>query len=121
MCGGGGKARRARREARRAAQRAAAERQRMQDEYNRTLRQAYPSWDRSRPAMRPAPAPVAKAPEPVMAPEPLVGPQGQTSGRVRQRRSSKRTAANYRRRGTGSLRIAVNVPSSSRGGGLNLG
>ncbi len=117
MCGGGGQARRARREARRAAQRAAAERQRLQNEYNATLRAAMSS----RPSMRPAPAPVAKAPEPVSAPEPLVGPQGQTSGRVRQRRSAKRTAANYRRRGTGSLRIAVNVPSSSRGGGLNLG
>ena len=117
MCGGGGQARRARREARRAAQRAAQERQRMQDQYNASLRQAMAS----RPQMAPAPAPVQKAPDPVSAPEPLVGPQGQTSGRVRQRRSSKRTAANYRRRGTGSLRIAVNVPSSSKGGGLNLG
>ena len=117
MCGGGGQARRARREARRAAQRAAQERQRMQDQYNASLRQAMSS----RPQMAPAPAPVQKAPEPVNAPEPLMGPQGQTSGRVRQRRSSKRTAANYRRKGTGSLRIAVNVPSSSRGGGLNLG
>lgn len=117
MCGGGGQARRARREARRAAQRAAQERQRMQDQYNASLRQAMSS----QPVARQAPAPVQKAPEPVGAPEPLVGPQGQTSGRVRQRRSAKRTAANYRKRGTGSLRIAVNVPSSSRGGGLNLG
>ena len=116
MCSGGGKARRrAQRAAERARQRAAAEQQRIQADADRRLRTAMNSMAQmaQRPTMPEAPPPPARAPEPLM------GPQGQTAAKVRQRRRAKGNVAS-RRSGSGGLKISMNVPSVSYRGGVNV-
>ena len=121
MCSGGKERRRRRqmeKQMRRAQERAAEERRRFEQQQRQALQSARDSINAV--AMRPRPEPV---PEPVRAtpaPEPITGSKGQTSGRVVRKRQQRATRT-ARAKGSGRLKIPVNIAGASRGGGVNVG